>query len=82
MWVKPELTRQVTDPALIAQLAAEAKDSDVRVVAIGKLSDQAVLAKLVAKTEDWDVRRAAVARLAEVYAPVFAAASGGCRGRW
>ena len=63
MWVKPELTRQVTDQAVLAQLAVEARDSEVRLAAVRNLTDQVTLAELTVGAKWMDIRIAAIGKL-------------------
>ena len=65
MWVKPDLTMQMADQALLAKIAVEAKDVDIRRAAVEKLTGQEALAKIAIEDEDRDVRRAAVEKLTD-----------------
>ena len=65
MWVKPELTRQVTDQGLLVRIAVEAVDWEVRRAAAARLTDQTPLARLGVEAADWSVRAAAVAQLTD-----------------
>ncbi len=65
MWEKPELTRQVTDQALLADIAVEAWDWKVREAAVLKLTDQATLARIAVEDKQSDVRDAAVLKLTD-----------------
>ena len=57
------LKTRLTDQALIAKVAKNAKSDDVRESALRKLTDQLLLADIAKNDEDWDVREAAVQRL-------------------
>lgn len=63
MWVKPELTQQVTDPALLAEIAVKAKDWAVRRAAVANLTDQPLLAQIASADREIFVRTTAVEKL-------------------
>jgi hypothetical protein len=56
---------KLTDQALLAKIAVEDTNADVRYLAVKKLTDQAVLAKIAVKDREPYVRRAAVQNLTD-----------------
>ena len=62
-WIKPDATRQVTDEAVLAKIALEARNWYVRGVAVKKLADQDVLGKVATDDEKASIRVLAVAEL-------------------
>jgi hypothetical protein len=54
---------KLTDQALLAKIAAEDRDSDVREAAVRELTDQVPLAKIAAEDKCGYVRQAAQNRL-------------------
>ena len=61
-----QAVQSASDQALLAKIAVEDKDSNVRKAAVEKLTDQTVLAKIVAENKDcWAVCQAAVGRLTD-----------------
>jgi hypothetical protein len=55
--------RDLTDHAVLAKIAVEDKDADVRRAAVERLTDQAALAKVAVGDKDKSIRRAAKDRL-------------------
>jgi hypothetical protein len=64
MWVDSKLTRKVTDQTLLAKIALEGKDSDIREAAVGNLMDPELLTKIAVEDESWVVRVAALRAMA------------------
>ena len=60
------VVRKLTDQALLAKIAVESRDADVRRAAVRKLTDQALLAKIaVEDTDHPDVRITAIEKLTD-----------------
>lgn len=56
-------TQLMTDPAVLAKVAEEDREPDVRKAAVKKLRDQAVLAEVAVEDKSTSVREAARSRL-------------------
>lgn len=63
IWVKPEYTEVLSDQTLLARIAIEASDADVRMVATKNLTNQDLLAKIAINDDSEFTRSAAVANL-------------------
>ena len=57
--------QKLADQALLAKIAVQDQDSEVRLAAVEKLTDQAVLVKIAVEDKESDVRRTAVEKLTD-----------------
>jgi hypothetical protein len=65
VWVRPDLTASLDDQVLLAKIAVEADDPDVRLAAAKKLTNQDVLGNIAAHEGDDRIRPLAIARLTD-----------------
>lgn len=59
MWLKPDLTRQVTNQVMLKRIIMESRDREVRRAAISKLEDRSLLQVIALKDPDDLARREA-----------------------
>jgi len=62
-WIKYEATMALNDTALLARIAQNAFNKDVRKAAVQKLSDAGILCKIALEDKDIEVRKAAAGKL-------------------
>jgi hypothetical protein len=56
---------KLADQTLLAKIAVDDKDQDIRKAAVEKLTDQPLLAKIAIDDKDQDIRKAAVRKLTD-----------------
>ncbi len=65
VWKDPELTGKVTDQAMLAKIALEAADPDIRLAAVKNLKNQNLLISIAMKDRNEAVRKTAAAKITD-----------------